>query len=179
MKKFFLYHFPALLYAAVIIAISSLPNLTGRQFRLIAFDKIVHFIEYSVFAFLIFRSFSHLSDKISLNKSLMLSALAFAVSTLSTSATLPVIAGIFIYIVGHSVDYLRNLSEHAGSEFMSFVIRIFYLSLPNFSNFYLRNQLIQNDPYVPQGITKLFIYALIYAGFGLAVGYILFRKKDM
>lgn len=110
---------------------------------------------------------------------LMLSALAFAVSTLSTSATLPVIAGIFIYIVGHSVNYLRNLSEHASSEFMSSVIKAFYLSLPNFSNFYLRNQLIQNDPYVPQGITKLFIYAAIYAGFGLVIAYILFRKKDM
>jgi len=92
---------------------------------------------------------------------LVLSALAFAVSTMSTSATLPVIAGIFIYIVGHSVSYLKNLSEHASSEMMSLIIRLFYLILPNFSNFYLRNQLIHNDPYVPQGITKLFIYALL------------------
>lgn len=110
---------------------------------------------------------------------LVLSALAFAVSTLSTSATLPVIAGIFIYIVGHSVDYLKNLSEHAGSELMSTIIRMFYLTLPNFSNFYLRNQLVHNDPYIPQGITKLFIYALLYAGFGLLIAYLLFRKKDL
>ena len=110
---------------------------------------------------------------------LVLSALAFAVSTLSTSATLPVIVGIFIYIVGHSVDYLKNLSQHAASEFMSFIIRQFYLILPNFSNFYLRNQLVHNDPYVPQGIMKLFIYALLYAGFGILIAYILFRKKDM
>jgi len=110
---------------------------------------------------------------------LVLSALAFAVSMLSTSATLPVIAGIFIYIVGHSVNYLKNLSEHASSEFMGTVIRQFYLILPNFSNFYLRNQLIHDDPYIPQGIVKLFIYAALYAGFGLLIGYILFRKKDM
>jgi ABC-type transport system involved in multi-copper enzyme maturation permease subunit len=110
---------------------------------------------------------------------LMLSALAFAVSTLSTSVTLPVIVGIFIYIVGHSVDYLKNLSEHAASELMSTVIRVFYLILPNFSNFYLRNQLIHNDPYVPQGIMKLFIYALLYAGFGIVIAYLLFRKKDL
>lgn len=109
----------------------------------------------------------------------VLSALALAVSTLSTSATLPVIVGIFIYIVGHSVSYLRNLSEHAASELMSTIIRLFYLILPNFSNFYLRNQLIHNDPYVPQGIAKLLIYALLYAGFGLLIAYILFRKKDM
>ncbi len=110
---------------------------------------------------------------------LVLSALAFAVSTLSTSTTLPIIVGIFIYIIGHSVDYLKNLSEHADSELMSIIIRQFYLILPNFSNFYLRNQLVHNDPYVPQGITTLFIYALLYAGFGLFVTYLLFRKKDM
>jgi ABC-type transport system involved in multi-copper enzyme maturation permease subunit len=110
---------------------------------------------------------------------LVLSALSFAVSTMSTSATLPVIAGIFIYIVGHSVDYLKNLSEHANSELMATVIRQFYLILPNFSNFYLRNQLIHNDPYVPQGILKLFIYAFLYAGFGMVITYLLFRKKDL
>jgi hypothetical protein len=110
---------------------------------------------------------------------LVLSALALAISTLSTSVTLPVIGGIFVYIVGHSVDYLKNLSEHAGSEFMGIVIRQFYLILPNFSNFYLRNQLIHNDPYVPQGILKLFIYASLYAGFGVLIAYLLFRKKDL
>ena len=110
---------------------------------------------------------------------LVLSALAFAISTLSTSATLPVIGGIFIYIVGHSVDYLKNLSEHAESEVMANIIRQFYLILPNFSNFYLRNQLIHNDPYVPQGIWKLFIYAVLYAGFGILLAYLFFRKKDL
>jgi len=110
---------------------------------------------------------------------LVLSALSFAVSTLSTSVTLPVIAGIFIYIVGHSVSYLKNLSEHAASDLMGAIIRQFYLILPNFSNFYLRNQLIHNDPYVPQGIMRLLIYALLYAGFGLLIAYLLFRKKDL
>jgi len=110
---------------------------------------------------------------------LVLSALAFAISTLSTSATLPVIGGIFVYIVGHSVDYLKNLSEHAESAFMAAVIGQFYLILPNFSNFYLRNQLIHNDPYVPQGILNLFTYAVLYAAFGVLLAYWLFRKRDL
>jgi ABC-type transport system involved in multi-copper enzyme maturation permease subunit len=110
---------------------------------------------------------------------LVLSALAFAISTLSTSVTLPVIGGIFIYIVGHSVDYLKNLSEHASSDLMGAIIRVFYLVLPNFSNFYIRNQLIHNDPYVPQGIWKLFLYALVSACLGLSLAYFLFRKKDL
>jgi len=110
---------------------------------------------------------------------LVLSALAFTISTLSTSATLPVIGGIFVYIVGHSVDYLKNLSEHAESDVMAGIIRQFYLILPNFSNFYLRNQLVHNDPYVPQGIWKLFLYAVLYSGFGILLAYLLFRKKDL
>jgi ABC-type transport system involved in multi-copper enzyme maturation permease subunit len=110
---------------------------------------------------------------------LVLSALAFTISTLSTSATLPVIGGIFVYIIGHSVDYLKNLSEHAESEVMAFVIRQFYLMLPNFSDFYLRNQLIHNDPYVPQGLWKLLTYAVLYAGFGVLLAYLFFRKKDL
>ena len=75
MKKFLIYHFPALLYAALIITLSSLQNIDIRPLQMLAFDKIVHFVEYSIFAFLIFRSISHISNKINLNKSLLLSAL--------------------------------------------------------------------------------------------------------
>jgi len=110
---------------------------------------------------------------------LILSALAFAISTMSTSATLPVIGGIFVYVIGHSVDYLKNLSEHAESELMATIIRLFYWILPNFSNFYLRNQLVHDDPYVPHGISKLLVYAVLYAGFGVLIAYLLFRKKDL
>ena len=73
----------------------------------------------------------------------------------------------------------KNLSEHAESAFMAAVIRQFYLILPNFSNFYLRNQLIHNDPYVPQGVLKLFTYAVLYSAFGILLAYLLFRKRDL
>ena len=75
MNNFLKYHLPALLYAALILTLSSLQNIDVRPLRMLAFDKIVHFVEYSIFAFLIFRSISHLSGRINLNKSLLLSAL--------------------------------------------------------------------------------------------------------
>jgi VanZ family protein len=60
MRSFFIYHFPAILCAATIITLSSVPNLAVPEVRFLASDKVAHFIEYAVFAFLVYRSFYHL-----------------------------------------------------------------------------------------------------------------------
>ncbi len=60
MRPFFIYHFPAIACATTIITLSSVPNLTVPEVRFLASDKVAHFIEYAVFAFLVYRSFSHL-----------------------------------------------------------------------------------------------------------------------
>jgi len=60
MKKLLIYHLPAILYAGLIIYISSIPNLRPPNISLFKYDKLVHFLEYAVFAFLIYRSFLHL-----------------------------------------------------------------------------------------------------------------------
>ncbi len=73
--KFIKYHLPALLYAVGIIAISSISNLKISRVNLIAFDKLIHFLEYAIFAFLIFRSVYNISPKITLKRTLLFSAL--------------------------------------------------------------------------------------------------------
>jgi VanZ family protein len=60
MRAFFVYHFPAIVCASLIITLSSMPDLVVPGIRFLASDKVAHFIEYAVFAFLVFRSFSHL-----------------------------------------------------------------------------------------------------------------------
>jgi len=62
--NFLKYHFPALLYASIIIILSSIPKLTLPTLRYFAFDKVAHFFEYAIFAILTFRSFSHIHIKI-------------------------------------------------------------------------------------------------------------------
>ena len=62
MKRFLLYHLPAILYGVLIIVLSSLPRLGIPNVKFLQMDKILHFIEYAVFAVLIYRSFSHISD---------------------------------------------------------------------------------------------------------------------
>ncbi len=59
-RDFLLYHLPFILFGSAILAVSQIPNLKAPDLRLMPFDKVAHFAEYSVFAFLTFRSFSRL-----------------------------------------------------------------------------------------------------------------------
>ncbi len=75
-KRYFLkYHFPMILYAAAIIAISSMTYLKIPEIRFLAFDKVAHLFEYAIFAFLAVRSFLHISDKISQKTAFLMTSL--------------------------------------------------------------------------------------------------------
>jgi VanZ family protein len=74
-RWFLVYHLPAMAYATAIVLMSSIPDLKVPEFRFLLFDKLAHFVEYAVFAFLTFRSFSHISQKITRGQAFLLSAL--------------------------------------------------------------------------------------------------------
>ncbi len=59
-NMFLRYHLPAILYAAAILSVSCIPNLKTPEIRFLTKDKVAHFLEYAIFAFLTFRSFAHL-----------------------------------------------------------------------------------------------------------------------
>lgn len=56
-KKQFSFKFIALVYAALIFIVSSIPQITPPALGFEAEDKFYHFIEYSVFSFLLFLAF--------------------------------------------------------------------------------------------------------------------------
>ena len=60
MISFLKYHLPVILYGALVLGVSSIPNLRTPEVRYLASDKIAHFLEYAFFALLAFRSTSHL-----------------------------------------------------------------------------------------------------------------------
>lgn len=64
MRRFLKYHIPAILYAALILALSSIPDFGKSPIGILKFDKVIHLIEYAVFAALIFRSFSNISSRV-------------------------------------------------------------------------------------------------------------------
>jgi len=116
---------------------------------------------------------------------LILSSLTFIVSVVATSATLPTICGVFIYIVGHLVNYLKHLSERAsiaGHEMFGFIIKMFYYCLPNLSDYNLRQELIHlppDDPTINPQFWRLVLYAVISSLFAFVVTWWLFRKKEL
>lgn len=57
-KKLSSFKFIALLYAVIIFVSSSLPQLTLPHLGFTLEDKVYHFLEYSVFSFLLFLAFS-------------------------------------------------------------------------------------------------------------------------
>ncbi len=79
LRKFLVYHLPVIMYAGLIIAVSSIPNLKAPKIISFQFDKAVHFLEYALLAFLAYRSSTHLTAKITRHKALLLSAIFVAI----------------------------------------------------------------------------------------------------
>lgn len=73
--RFFRYHLPVILYAAGIIVVSSMQDLRPPDLPVPSFDKIIHFLEYAIFALLTFRSFYHLGKEPNLRRAVLLTAL--------------------------------------------------------------------------------------------------------
>ena len=74
-RNFLVYHLPVILYAGVIITLSSIPNLKPPPIKVLAADKLAHFIEYGIFSFLAFKSFSVIGNSSSPNRTFLFAAL--------------------------------------------------------------------------------------------------------
>ena len=82
LRWFLVYQLPTILYAGLVIGLSSIPYLKSPSLKFFTFDKVAHFLEYSIFAFLTFRSFSHLSARINVNRAFLLSLLFLSIFAL-------------------------------------------------------------------------------------------------
>lgn len=60
MRVFLTYHLPAIVYAGLIIGLSSLTKVTLPKTQFIELDKVIHFCEYALFGYLVWRSFCHI-----------------------------------------------------------------------------------------------------------------------
>jgi VanZ family protein len=82
MRNFLYYHLPVIVYGAAILGVSSIPHLKSPELRILAADKVAHFIEYALFAFLAYRSFWHLCQKTRHNLTFYLSFAFLAIFAL-------------------------------------------------------------------------------------------------
>lgn len=108
MNRFLKYHLPAILYGLLVIILSSVAHFHTPSLRFIGVDKVIHFLEYAIFAVLVFRSFSHISERLS-DRSVFLLSLLF----LSLFAALDETYQKFI--PGRQPDLTDAISDISGS----------------------------------------------------------------
>jgi ABC-type transport system involved in multi-copper enzyme maturation permease subunit len=119
---------------------------------------------------------------------LIVSAFTFAFSCAATSAVLPTIAGLFIYITGNLTEYLKDVFVRAGQtelwidKMIGYISLGLYQILPNLQNFSLKNQILylaSNDPPRDILLPNLIAYGLLYAVAGYLMAYIIFFRKEL
>lgn len=119
---------------------------------------------------------------------LIISAFTFAVSCASTSAVVPTIIGLFIYITGNLTEFLKDVQNRAGQsgkvfdDMIGWIANVLYQVLPNLQNFSLKTQIINgqpNDPPTDVLIPNLMGYGMLYALFGFMLAWVIFWRKEM
>lgn len=119
---------------------------------------------------------------------LIVSAFTFAISCTATSAVLPTIAGLFIYITGNLTEYLKDVHERAGqtTQLLDALIgkTALYLwhLLPNLKAFNMRNEIVYaqaGDFVQADRILMLVSYSLIFAVAGFILAYWIFRRREL
>jgi len=121
---------------------------------------------------------------------LIVSALTFAVSCTASSAVLPTIAGLFIYITGNLTEYLKDVRDRisaaegvGAAEYMvGEIARVLTWILPDLQRFSMRQQVVHlqpNDP--PQDVLfgQLIVYSLLFVVIGFLISYWIFRRKEL
>lgn len=119
---------------------------------------------------------------------LIVSAFTFALSCAATSAVLPTIAGLFIYLTGNITEYLKDVFVRSGQtdywmdKVIGYISLGLYQVLPNLQNFSLKNQILSlasNDPPRDVLLPNLILYGVLYAIAGYILSYWIFRRKEM
>lgn len=109
------HHLPAILYAALIIAVSSMPNLHAGAINVPGLDKAAHFAEYAIFSVLVFRSFANISSRMHINYTFLLSLLFISIFAIIDEFYQR-------YIPGRDSDVLDIIFDLLGSILILFVL---------------------------------------------------------
>jgi VanZ family protein len=117
MKAFLKYHLPAILYALAILTIPSITGFRTHVIRFLLTDKLAHSLEYAIFAFLTYRSLSHLERRLGERLVLLLSILNLAIFGL-------VDEGLQAFIPGRQADIWDYLADLTGGLFVLAVLAL-------------------------------------------------------
>jgi Cu-processing system permease protein len=116
-------------------------------------------------------------------KYVLLVAVAFLLSTVSTSFFLPIFGTIATFLAGSATqnvyDYLHTSQGEQLSAGVKATALFFYYILPNFSAFDLKANAIYGLPLDPGGLFLTFAYAAIYIAILLSSASLLFTRREL
>lgn len=113
----------------------------------------------------------------------LLIAVAFLLSTVSTSFFLPIFGTIATFLAGNATqevyDYLQTDSSVNLPAGVKTAALGFYYLLPNFTIFDLKANAIYSLPIAPDGLVLTFAYALVYIAILLTGASFLFAHREL
>ncbi len=116
-------------------------------------------------------------------KYVLLVAVAFLLSTVSTSFFLPIFGTIATFLAGSATqnvyDYLQTPQGEQLSAGVKAAALFFYYMLPNFSAFDLKANAIYSLPLDPGGLLLTFAYAAVYIAILLSSASLLFTRREL
>lgn len=116
-------------------------------------------------------------------KYILLIAVAFLFSTVSTSFFLPVFGTIALYMSGgvtqQVYEYIHSPAASSFSPLLKKIATGVYYILPNFSAFDLKVNAIYGLPVPTNGLLLITAYFAIYLGFLLVVSSIIYARREM
>jgi len=116
-------------------------------------------------------------------KYIMLVAIAFLLSTVSTSFFLPIFGTISAFLVGGATqqvyEFVRSSSGQAFSPAVKSLIIVLYYILPNFSAFDLKTNAIYGIDLSVSGLLLTAAYFIIYTAILLTLASILFSRREL
>jgi len=116
-------------------------------------------------------------------KYILLIAVAFLLSTVSTSFFLPVFGAIVMFLAGgitqQVYEYIHSPASRALSPFVKELANALYYVLPNFDAFNLKVNAIYGLPVPTGGLLMTLAYFFIYVGILLSLSSAIFARREM
>lgn len=116
-------------------------------------------------------------------KSILLSALAILVTTVSTSYFMPFFSSIAIFMAGSASQDVYEFVTSASGAKMNVVVRslskgVYYI-LPNFSSFNFKLQAVYPIPFDVVQISYVTLYFLVYTAVTISAALLIFTKREL
>jgi len=112
---------------------------------------------------------------------LMELAVLTAVAVLFSAFTTPITGAVFtfaVYFVGHLTRDLRLLAAMSPSPVVKLVSQFLYYVLPNFANFNIRGEVVNNALLDPSALMLAVLYAAVYTATLLFISVAIFNRKE-